>query len=187
MKIDKTNLEGVLSIELDLWKDHRGFFIERFNNEKFLEANLPTQFVQDNHSRSNPGVLRGLHFQTQPAQGKLVGAIRGRIWDVAVDIRPYSETFGQYFGIELSSEKGNLLWIPPGFAHGFCVLGEEPADVLYKVDAIYNPKTEGGILWNDSKLQIPWPISDPIISERDLKLPTLEALQISGGLSFSQR
>jgi len=124
-----------------------------------------TVFVQDNHSRSFPNVLRGLHYQ--PGQGKLVSVIRGRIWDVAVDIRPDSETLGQHYSVELSDENGRMLWIPSGFAHGFCVLGDQPADVLYKVTSVYNPVGEGGIAYDDPELGIKWPIENPIISARD--------------------
>lgn len=127
-------------------------------------------FVQDNHSRSAPRILRGLHYQHTPCQGKLVGVIRGRIWDVAVDIRPYSQTFGQHQAIELSGDNGVLLWIPSGFAHGFCVLGDEPADVLYKVDAYYHPEGETGIRYDDPQLNIPWPVQRPLLSRRDADL-----------------
>lgn len=175
MRVSELELEGLKLIELTLHGDSRGFFVERFQSEKFLKAGLPTLFVQDNHSRSAPGILRGLHYQTDPAQGKLVGVVRGRIWDVAVDIRPESPTFGKHVGLELSDVNGKLLWIPAGFAHGFCVLGDEPADVLYKVDALYNPKTDGGIMWNDSELQIAWPIKEPLLSERDQKQPRFAA------------
>ncbi len=170
MKVISLELNGLKLIELKVHGDQRGFFVERFNQKNFRDEGLPTQFVQDNHSRSAPGVLRGLHYQTQPTQGKLVGVARGRIWDVAVDIRLQSPTFGKWFGVELSDLNGKLLWIPSGFAHGFCVLGNESADVLYKVDGLYNPKTEGGIRWNDPELKIEWPISNPAISERDEKL-----------------
>jgi dTDP-4-dehydrorhamnose 3,5-epimerase len=169
MKVTSLRLEGLKLVELNLHGDERGFFVERFQKEKFLEAGLPALFAQDNHSRSAPGILRGLHYQEQPAQGKLVGVIRGRIWDVAVDIRVDSPTFGKHVGVELSDMNGKLLWIPAGFAHGFCVLGDEPADVLYKVDQLYNPKTEGGIMWNDPELRIEWPIQNPILSVRDQK------------------
>ena len=172
MKIVRERLDGVMIIELRQFVDNRGFFIERFNARRFLEAGLPAAFCQDNHSRSVPVVLRGLHYQTSPAQGKLVGVVRGRIWDVLVDIRPGSPTFGVHLATELNDANGRLLWIPPGLAHGFCVLGAEPADVLYKVDQPYNPSTEGGILWNDAELAIPWPIRDPIVSERDRQLPS---------------
>jgi dTDP-4-dehydrorhamnose 3,5-epimerase len=170
MKVTRLSIEGLLLVELVVHGDARGFFVERFQIEKFREAGLPTTFAQDNHSRSGPGVLRGLHFQHTPAQGKLVGVMRGKIWDVAVDIRTDSPTFGQSYGVELSDMNGSLLWIPPGFAHGFCVLGDEPADVLYKVDSLYNPKGETGIAWDDPELAVPWPISDPLVSTRDTQL-----------------
>lgn len=170
MKVETLSLEGLKLIELKQYHDHRGFFTERFNNRTFTEIGLPNHFVQDNHSRSHPQVIRGLHFQNNPAQGKLVGVIRGKIWDVAVDVRPDSPTFGKHIGVELSDENGKLLWIPAGFAHGFCVLGDEPADVFYKVDAIYNPTGETGICWNDEDLAIAWPVQNPIVSDRDKSL-----------------
>ena len=136
MKVTPLDLPGLVLVELKIFGDVRGFFVERFQLQRFAEQGLPTQFIQDNHSRSGPKVLRGLHYQSQPAQGKLVGVIRGCIWDVVVDIRPESPTFGKHFGLEMSDMNGRMLWIPPGFAHGFCVLGDEPADVLYKVDAL---------------------------------------------------
>lgn len=172
MKINKTPLEGLVEIELALHGDSRGFFVERFQQQKFEEAGLPTNFVQDNHSRSAPGVLRGLHYQYNPAQGKLVGVVRGRVLDVAVDIRHGSPTFGHYYATELSDANAKLLWIPAGFAHGFCVLGDEVADMFYKVTALYNAKCEGGIMWNDPEIGIKWPVSDPVISERDRKQPS---------------
>jgi dTDP-4-dehydrorhamnose 3,5-epimerase len=172
MKTTPLEINGLVLVELKVLGDARGFFVERFQQEKFREAGLPDRFLQDNHSRSAPGVLRGLHYQTRPAQGKLVGVVRGRIWDVAVDVRPTSSTYGKHIAIELSDMNGRLLWIPPGFAHGFCVLGDEPADVLYKVDSLYNPAGEGGISWSDAELGIEWPVKDPTISARDQKLPT---------------
>jgi dTDP-4-dehydrorhamnose 3,5-epimerase len=170
-------LDGLVLVELVVHGDSRGFFAERFHLERFEAHGLPTAFAQDNHSRSAPGVLRGLHYQHQPAQGKLVGVVRGRVWDVAVDIRPASPTFGQHIGLELSDMNGRLLWIPPGFAHGFCVLGDEPADVYYKVDAPYGPAGEGGVRWNDAQLGIRWPMERPLVSERDAALPTFAAYQ----------
>jgi dTDP-4-dehydrorhamnose 3,5-epimerase len=168
MKITETPLADLKSVELDIYGDERGFFVERFNKEKFKEHGLPTEFFQDNHSRSEPGVLRGLHLQFAPAQGKLVGVTRGNIWDVAVDVRANSPTFGQHFSIELSDSNGKLLWVPAGFAHGFYVSAEELTDVLYKVDAPYQPESEQAITWNDPSLDIPWPITvAPIISKRD--------------------
>jgi dTDP-4-dehydrorhamnose 3,5-epimerase len=167
MKVEKNNIEGLLVVELDVYGDERGFFVERFQEQKFKDLGLPYNFVQDNHSRSAPGVLRGVHYQYEEPQGKLVGVLNGRIWDVAVDIRPESPTFGQHFGIELSDMNGKLLWVPPGFAHGFCVLGDKPADVLYKVTNLYNAAGEGGIMWNDPEFSIDWPVDNPTISERD--------------------
>ncbi|NDF13095.1 MAG: dTDP-4-dehydrorhamnose 3,5-epimerase [Proteobacteria bacterium] len=170
MKVIDTKLDGVKIVQLTKHGDKRGFFVERFNEAKFKEAGLPIRFAQDNHSRSSPGVLRGLHFQHTPPQGKLVGAVRGRIWDVAVDVRPNSKTFGEYVGVELSDENATLLWVPGGFAHGFCVLGDEMADVMYKVTETYNAPGEMGILYDDPDLNIPWPIKNPVVSDRDTKL-----------------
>lgn len=175
MKVTDLPLQGLKLIELRLHSDERGFFVERFNREKLRGSGLPEEFAQDNHSRSLPGVLRGLHFQARPAQGKLVGVTRGRIWDVAVDLRRDSATFGKHYAVELSDSNGKLLWIPPGFAHGFCVLGDEPADVLYKVDTPYSSESEGGILWSDPDLDIRWPIDQPIVSKRDADLPSFAA------------
>jgi len=171
MKVTRLEIEGLVLIELAVHGDARGFFTERFQIERFRENGLPTQFVQDNHSRSAPGVVRGLHYQHNPDQGKLIGVTRGRIWDVAADIRPDSPTFGQHVALELSDLNGRLLWVPPGFAHGFCVLGDESADVLYKVDALYTPAAEGGIAWNDPELAVPWPLENPVVSARDQKMP----------------
>ena len=165
-------LSGLKLIELKIFSDDRGYFMERYQKERFKEMGLPGEFIQDNLSRSKPGVIRGLHYQSNPAQGKLVGVIRGKIWDVAVDIRKDSPTYGKWEAFELSDENGRLLWIPAGFAHGFCVLGNEPADVMYKVDAPYSPKTEGGIVYSDPDLRIEWPISNPILSGKDQVLQT---------------
>ncbi|HXG68719.1 MAG TPA: dTDP-4-dehydrorhamnose 3,5-epimerase [Blastocatellia bacterium] len=171
MKVTTLELNGLLLIELAVHRDGRGFFVERFHQERFAGRGLPSAFVQDNHSRSGPGVLRGLHYQHSPGQGKLVGVTRGRIWDVAVDLRPHSLTYGRHLGLELNDADGRLLWIPGGFAHGFCVLGDEPADVLYKVDAYYDAAKEGGIFWADADLAIPWPVKDPVVSAKDQRLP----------------
>ncbi|MHB2017176.1 MAG: dTDP-4-dehydrorhamnose 3,5-epimerase [Candidatus Xenobia bacterium] len=171
MRISPLPLEGLRLIELKLFADSRGFFVERFREETFAEAGLSSRFVQENHNRSAPGVLRGLHYQYEEPQGKLVGIVHGRVWDVVVDLRIGSPTLGQHFGLELSGENGRLLWIPPGFAHGFCVLGDEPADMVYKVDAYWNPKGEGGICWSDPSLSIPWPLEKPLVSDRDEVMP----------------
>jgi dTDP-4-dehydrorhamnose 3,5-epimerase len=167
------DIDGPMLVELDLHGDARGFFVERFHLDRFRASGLPTDFVQDNHSRSAPGVLRGLHLQNDPPQGKLVGVANGAIWDVAVDLRPESKTFGRHIGVELSDVNARLLWIPPGFAHGFCVLGDRPADVFYKVTSPYNPRGESGVRWDDKDLAIDWPIRDPLISDRDRNLPAL--------------
>jgi dTDP-4-dehydrorhamnose 3,5-epimerase len=174
MQVETTPLEGLSIITLDIYRDDRGFFVERFNTSKFTSLGLPVNFVQDNHSLSKPEVLRGLHAQTTPPQGKLVGAATGKIWDVAVDIRPESPTLGKYFSIELSAENGKLLWIPSGFAHGFCVIGLEPANVFYKTTALFTPNAEFGIAWNDPDLNIPWPITNPLISDKDNKLQSFK-------------
>lgn len=171
MKITQLDL-GLILIELSRITDERGFFCERFNKTVFRDLGLPTEFAQDNHSHSGPAVLRGLHFQGPPWQSKLVGVTRGRVWDVVVDIRPGSPSFGRYVTIELSDARAELIWIPAGFAHGFCVLGSEPADVSYKVDRPYDPATEGGISWADPELAIPWPIERPLMSRRDRTLPS---------------
>jgi len=179
MKIEKiTSLWGeganaVQLIQLDLKGDSRGFFVERFRADRFEEAGLPTRWAQINHSRSTPGVLRGLHLQHTPPQGKLVGCTRGRIFDVAVDLRPESPTFGKHFGVELSDLNGCLLWVPVGFGHGFCVLGEELADVVYQVTEPYNPTGEASVRWDDAEIGIQWPISKPQLSTRDLGALTL--------------
>lgn len=173
MKVEPLSLNGLLLLRLDVHADERGFFIERYNESRFGAFGLPS-FFQDNHSRSVPRTVRGLHYQVRPAQGKLVGVIRGTIWDVVVDIRPQSATYGQSLSLELNDADGYLLWVPPGFAHGFCVLGSEPADLLYKVDCGYEPATEGGIVWSDPELAIQWPVSDPIVSDKDRQLPTFD-------------
>jgi len=167
-------INDLKTITLDLYHDDRGFFVERFNQEKFAELGLPVDYFQDNHSLSYPNVIRGLHYQQNPSQAKVVGCISGRIWDVAVDIRIKSPTFGKYFAIELSGENGKMLYIPAGFAHGFCVLGDEPANVLYKVDNKYSKEGDGGIRFDDCDLNIEWPIKNPIISQKDQNLPTLQ-------------
>jgi len=167
MQIQPCPIEGLKLIQLNVLGDERGFFVERFQDKRFAEAGLPSSFVQDNHSRSAPGILRGLHYQHNPSQGKLVGVIRGSVWDVAVDIRPDSPTFGKHHAVELSGNNGLLFWIPAGFAHGFCVIGDEPADMFYKVDGYYDQDAEGGIRYDDPELNIPWPTKEPLISERD--------------------
>ena len=170
MQIQDCPIEGLKLIQLKVNGDNRGFFIERFNVTLFKEAGLPYEFLQDNHSRSAPGIARGLHYQQAPAQGKLVGVTRGRVWDVALDIRPGSPTFGKHYGVEL--DHSTLFWLPAGFAHGFCVLGDEPADMLYKVTANYSQAGEGGIAPYDPALGIDWPVKNPVLSARDQGLPS---------------
>ncbi len=172
MTITALPLAGLALVQLQVFKDARGFFMERFRADVFRAHGLPSSFVQENHARSVPRVLRGMHYQTNPAQGKLVGVTHGRVWDVAVDLRHDSPTFGRHHAVELSDENGLLFWIPPGFGHGFCVLGEEPADMVYEMTAHYNPEGDGGVVWNDTDLAVPWPVTNPVLSSRDAALPT---------------
>ena len=172
MNIQETNLPGVLLIEPRVFGDARGFFQETFHEARYREAGIPWSFVQDNHSRSSKGVLRGLHFQLEHPQGKLVRVTQGEVYDVAVDIRHGSPTFGQYYGAVLSDGNHHQLFVPPGFAHGFCVLSDS-ADFLYKCTDYYYPEDEGGVLWNDSQIAIPWPITDVQLSEKDRNNPLL--------------
>ena len=171
MEILSTPFTGLKIVQLKIYHDNRGFFVERFNKKLFQDLGLPVDYFQDNHSLSAPNVIRGLHFQNNPSQAKLVGCLRGRILDVAVDIRKDSPTLGKYFSIELSAENGKLLFIPAGFAHGFAVLGNEPADVMYKVDNQFSKEGDGGIRFNDPDLKIDWQIVNPIISDKDKNLP----------------
>jgi len=167
-------IPDVLLIEPQRFEDERGFFAEIYKLSAFSAGGVSATFVQDNHSHSVEGVLRGLHYQKDPkAQGKLVSAIQGRIFDVGVDIRRGSPTYGQWVGAILSHDSGRMLYIPPGFAHGFCVLSSE-ADVIYKVTTEYAPELDRGIVWDDPRIGIEWPISDPILSSKDAGLPSLE-------------
>lgn len=156
-----------------VFADDRGFFLETYNALRFREVRLPEQFVQDNHSRSLRGVLRGLHYQEPNAQGKLVRCTRGSIWDVAVDIRRGSPTFGKWFGVELSEQNNTMLWVPAGFAHGFCATAEE-TDVIYKCTALYDGPSDRGIAWNDPDIGIDWPLTDPLLSPKDAAAPRLK-------------
>src|SRR5690606_2242225 len=156
--------------EPKVFGDSRGFFVETYQAERYKEAGIELPFVQDNHSRSPYGVLRGLHFQKTRPQGKLVRVSRGAVYDVAVDINPASPTFGHYVGVELNDENQRQLWIPPGYAHGFCVLSDV-ADFQYKCTDYYFPEDEGGLLWNDPDVGIPWPVETPALSEKDKKNP----------------
>jgi dTDP-4-dehydrorhamnose 3,5-epimerase len=179
MTITKTPLEGLLVVEPQAFGDERGFFYESFNADKFAALGLPTHFPQDNHSYSLQGVLRGLHFQLPPkAMGKLVRCTRGRIWDVAVDLRKGSATYKQSFGIELSPKNKLMLWLPAGFAHGFYAL--EDCEVLYKCTETYDKAGDGNVAWNDPDLQVAWPLEglEPIVSARDQAAPLLKDLHL---------
>jgi dTDP-4-dehydrorhamnose 3,5-epimerase len=174
MKVIETVLPGVLIIEPKVFGDSRGFFQETYREETYSTIGIPP-FVQDNHSRSAKGVLRGLHSQRIKPQGKLVRVSRGAVFDVAVDINPDSATFGKHVAVELSDENHRQFYIPPGYAHGFCVLSDD-ADFLYKCTEYYRPGDEIGVLWNDSAISIEWPVVNPLLSAKDEALPTLSAL-----------
>jgi dTDP-4-dehydrorhamnose 3,5-epimerase len=166
MRFVQTEVPGVILVEPDVFEDPRGFFLETYHARKYAEIGLPGLFVQDNYSWSVRGTLRGLHYQTTQSQGKLVSVLQGQVFDVAVDIRQGSPTFGKWIGIELSGENKRQLYIPPGFAHGFCVLSEA-AGFAYKCTAFYAPEDEGGIIWNDPDIAIRWPIKSPLLSGKD--------------------
>jgi dTDP-4-dehydrorhamnose 3,5-epimerase len=175
MKIIATAIPGVLIIEPKIFGDSRGFFLETFHAARYADAGLPGPFVQDNHSRSTQGVLRGLHFQKQFPQGKLVSVTSGTVFDVAVDIRKDSPTFGKWVGITLTAEDHQQFYLPPGFAHGFCVLSET-ADFHYKCTDYYHPEDEGSVCWDDPDLGIQWPLTNPILSTKDAKALYLKEL-----------
>ena len=177
----KTSIPGVILVKPRVFGDERGFFMETYKKSDFEKAGIDTDFVQDNHSKSVKGVLRGLHYQLEPeAQGKLVRCIRGKIFDVAVDIRRGSPTFGKWIGVELSEENKLMLWIPKGFAHGFLTLSEE-AEIVYKVSgAEYSPEHDRGIRWNDPDIGIKWPLEgEPILSEKDRIAPLLKDAEVN--------
>jgi dTDP-4-dehydrorhamnose 3,5-epimerase len=169
MQVITTPIEGLLIIQPDVFSDSRGYFYEPYNKKKFTELGVPDEFVQDNQSFSQKGVIRGLHFQNPPhAQAKLLRVIQGSIWDVAVDIRKSSPTYGQYFGIEISAENKTIFYVPKGFAHGFLTL-ENDTVLLYKCSDYYNKPSEESILWNDVDIAIPWNTDNPVLSEKDSK------------------
>lgn len=177
MNVITTKLAGVVIIEPKVFGDHRGFFLESFQQERYAtEAGITLPFVQDNHSRSSKGVLRGLHYQKTKPQGKLVRVVRGEVLDVAVDIDPTSPTYGQYEAVLLSEDNHRQFWVPPGYAHGFVVL-TDVADFEYKCTDYYDPSDEGGVLWNDPEIGIDWHIQNPKLSEKDSVLPTLAQLR----------
>ena len=168
----ETGLEGLALIEPKVFGDDRGFFVETFSLDAWRELGVDAEFVQHNHSRSSKGTLRGLHFQTSPGQAKLLRCPRGKIFDVAVDLRSDSPTYGKWEGYVLDDENHRQLFVPVGFAHGFCVLSET-ADVTYLVSSLYDPETEAGIRWNDPEVGVQWPVEDPLLSQRDIDAPTL--------------
>jgi len=174
MQVSKTPIDGLLTIEPKIFADPRGMFYEVYSESKYEEHGISC-FVQDNHSISKKGVVRGLHYQVNPGQNKLVRVTRGEIFDVAVDIRKQSPTYGKWWGLSLSETNNFQLYIPIGFAHGFCVLSEL-AEVLYKCSDYYSPENERGILWNDPDLAIDWPVKDPILSEKDAVYPLFSEL-----------
>lgn len=177
MNVIKTKLKDCVIIEPKVFGDERGFFLETFQVDRYADiAGISLPFVQDNHSRSSRGVLRGLHFQKTKPQGKLVRVVRGEVYDVAVDIRQGSLTYGQWEAVILSEENKTQFWVPPGFAHGFLVLSET-ADFEYKCTDYFDPTDEGNLLWNDSDLNIPWPIDNPKLSEKDAKASLLADLK----------
>ena len=172
LRVEKCPLPEVLLITPQVFADDRGFFLETYSERDFAAAGIKARFVQDNQSRSKRRVLRGLHYQLENPQGKLVRVTRGKIFDVAVDIRVGSPTFGKWVGVVLDDDKKQALWIPPGFAHGFCVLSDD-ADVAYKATDFYAPSAERGVRWDDPLFGIDWPVKDPILSEKDRKYPLL--------------
>jgi dTDP-4-dehydrorhamnose 3,5-epimerase len=180
-----TRLDGPVLLAPRVFGDERGFFLETWRADGWAGHGIPQTFVQDNHSRSKRGTLRGIHFQTHPGQGKLIRCARGRIWDVVVDLRRDSETFGQWEAVELDDVDHRQLWIPIGFGHGFCVLSDV-ADVVYKCTSVYDPATEAGFRWDDPEVGIDWPQDvDPILSERDRTAPALS--EIAEDLPFRVR
>ena len=175
MRFVPTELAGVMVIELEVYRDARGFFLETYHAQKYQAGGIDGPFVQDNHSRSMAGTLRGLHLQRRRPQGKLIRAIEGEIYDVAVDVRRGSPTFGRWVGVTLSADNFRQCYVPPGFAHGFAVVSPI-AQVEYKCTDLYDPASEVGIAWNDPALAISWPVSAPILSDRDRLNPTLAEL-----------
>ncbi len=175
MRFVPTELPGVLVIEPDVHQDPRGFFLETYHAEKYRAGGIEGPFLQDNHSRSVRGTLRGLHLQVGRPQGKLIHVVEGEIYDVAVDVRRGSPTFGAWVGVTLSAANFKQCYVPPGFAHGFCVVSGD-AQVEYKCTDLYDPSTEIGIAWNDPALGIIWPIAEPLLSDRDRRHPLLASL-----------
>lgn len=177
MQVENLRLKGLKLIKPKVFRDQRGFFLETFSQPAYEQIGISCGFVQDNHSFSSKGCVRGMHFQTTPGQAKLVRVASGRIFDVAVDIRKDSPTFGQWQGVILDDQEHEQFFVPVGFAHGFCVLSDY-AHVMYKVSSVYQPATEKGFRWNDPDIDIQWPIKDPLVSDRDEKSPLFKELQL---------
>ncbi len=175
MKFSLTSLPGVILIDLDVYRDARGYFLESYHQKKYAEGGIPGPFVQDNISKSSRGTLRGLHAQLTHAQGKLVQVLSGTIWDVAVDIRPDSPTFKKWFGVDLSADQPRQLYIPVGYAHGFCVLSDT-AEVAYKCTDLYDPSNELHVSWNDPDLGIAWLVKEPVLSKKDAEGVTIQQI-----------
>ena len=177
MQVIETSLPGVVVLKPRVFSDARGFFYEAYNEARYREVGIDCGFVQDNFSKSTKGILRGLHWQVSQPQDKLVWCLQGEVYDVAVDVRPGSPTFGKWCGVTLSSEEKNQIFVPAGFAHGFCVVSDT-AEVTYKCSRFYAPEDEGGVIWNDPKLGIEWPIAEPILSKKDAALPPLSEARL---------
>jgi dTDP-4-dehydrorhamnose 3,5-epimerase len=178
VNVIRTPLDGLLVVEPSCFHDERGFFLETYRDERYAAAGIGARFVQDNHSRSSHGILRGLHFRVGKPQAQLVTVVRGRIFDVCVDLRRGSPTFGRWFGVELSDDRPRQLYMAPGFAHGFCALSDW-ADVHYKVTERYDPNDAAGLRWNDPDVGIQWPIASPRLAPRDAAYPLLRELTAS--------
>ncbi len=186
-RIESEHLGAIKVIVPRVFEDHRGYFMETYRKDVFTELGIPYEFLQDNHSRSVKGVVRGLHFQWQPAMAKLMRVTVGSVFLVAVDIRKGSPTLGQWFGLEVSAENKRQVWAPAGFARGFCVLSDV-AELQYKCTATYNPATEGSIRWDDPEIGIVWPVENPILSEKDAHAQTLaEWLETPGAEALAYR
>ena len=176
MEFIQTELPEVIIVKPTIFTDHRGFFMESYHIDKYTKGGISCKFVQDNHAKSVKNSLRGLHFQLNHPQGKLLRCLQGRIFDVAVDIRDDSSNYGKWVGVELSCKNKYQLFIPPGFAHGYCVLSQT-AEIAYKCSEIYHPEDDRGIIWNDPEVDIKWPIVNPILSDKDKSLPLLSHLK----------
>lgn len=176
MKVTECRLNGILLIEPDVFEDSRGFFFESYNRKKLAEHGITLDFVQDNHSRSVKGTVRGLHYQINPGQDKLVRVVFGEVFDVVLDIRKKSPTFGQWESFNLSAQNKKQLFVPKGFAHGFCVVSEV-AEFLYMCSEYYSPQDERAIIWNDPQLSINWPVEKPVLSGKDVKNPLFKDME----------